>query len=93
MTEYNSCDILGGMKPKKREIDLGETIREAFEASGMNRLALSRQSEVPYASVHGFVARNRTMTLTLASRLCEVLGLELRPVAKSRKRRKKKAKG
>jgi len=62
----------------KKKTDLASGLRAAFKASGMNRLALSKRSGVSYSIVHRFIAGERDITITTASKLATVLGLELR---------------
>ena len=61
---------------------MGNVIRQAFKKSGLSILALSKRSGVPYAAVHGLVNGNSDARLTTASKVCAVLGLELRPKRK-----------
>ena len=61
---------------------LRAAILAAFKNSGLSRFAWARQAEVDYSVVHGFVAGSRDVTLRSASRMCGVLGLELRPKRK-----------
>jgi plasmid maintenance system antidote protein VapI len=68
-----------GMKRKRKPIDLGKQLREAFRKSGLTRFALAKQSGVPYSGIHRFVAGERDISLSTASRLCDVLGVEFRP--------------
>lgn len=56
----------------------------AFEASGLSRFAWSRQADVDYSAVHGFVEGSRDVTLATASKLANVLKLELRLKRKGR---------
>ena len=66
---------------------LRRDILAAFRKSGLSRFAWARQAVVDYSAVHGFVAGQRDVTLATASKLCRVLGLELRagePVASRR---------
>jgi helix-turn-helix protein len=67
------------MKRKRKPIDLGAQLREAFRRSGLTRFALAKQSGVPYSGIHRFVAGERDISLSTASRLCDVLGVEFRP--------------
>jgi plasmid maintenance system antidote protein VapI len=76
-----------GMKRKPRPIDLGEQLREAFRKSGLTRFALAKQSGVPYSGIHRFVAGDRDISLSTASRLCDVLGVEFRPIDRATKGR------
>ncbi len=72
-------------KKKAKQRDLGEQIREAIADSGMSRFKLAKRSGVPYSGVHRFVGGQRGLTLDTASKLCEVLGLELRSIMQLRK--------
>lgn len=56
----------------------------AFEASALNRFSWSKQADVDYSAVHGFVEGSRDVTLATASKLADVLALELRPKRKGR---------
>jgi plasmid maintenance system antidote protein VapI len=66
------------MNKGKSENWLRAELLKAFERSGLNRLAWSKQADVDYSAVHGFVEGSRDVTLATASRLANVLGLELR---------------
>ena len=63
---------------KSDDNTLRAAIRAAFEKSGLSRFEWARRADVDYSAVHGFVGGSRDMTLRSASRLCKVLGLELR---------------
>ena len=79
MTQYPKSDIVEEMSKKKPSTDLGEQLRAAFYASGLSRFELSRRAGMSYAIVHRFMGGDRTITLDTATRLCDVLGMELRP--------------
>ena len=64
---------------------LRNRILAEFEKSGLSRFAWARQSGGDYSAVHGFVAGDRDATLATASKLCKVLGLELRVIRAKRK--------
>ena len=66
------------MNKKMRKVDLAAQLREAFEASGLSRFELARRADVSYSVVHRFIAGERDLTLSTASRLCQVLGIEFR---------------
>lgn len=74
------------MSKVKNALDLGAVIRAAFAESGLSRFELSRRAGVPYAGVHRFIGGLRDVQLSTASKLCDALGLELRP-ARRRKGR------
>jgi plasmid maintenance system antidote protein VapI len=70
---------MDGMSKKKEIIDLGAQLRAAFAESGLSRFAWAKRAGVSYAMVFHFCAGDRTVTLDSASKLADVLGLELRP--------------
>lgn len=43
--------------------------------------AVAKLAGLPYAGIYRFVVYEKDLTLDSASRLCEALGLELRPAA------------
>jgi len=67
------------MSETTNKTDLAEQLRDAFAKSGLSRFELARRSAVPYSVVHRFMGGDRGITLDTASRLCEALGVELRP--------------
>ncbi len=66
------------MKP----IDLREQLLKAIRASGKSMFALSRESGVGYASLHGLVRGGNNPSIATVTKLANVLDLEL---AKRRK--------
>ena len=71
---------MGCVKKEKERVNLAEQIRSAFEWSGITRFELSKRSSVSYGIVHRFIGQERNIKLDTASKLCDVLGLELRPL-------------
>lgn len=71
---------MGDMSKRRQPTDLGNQLRAAFAESGLSRFAWAKRAGVSYAMVFHFVAGDRTVTLDSASKLAEVLKLELRPV-------------
>jgi len=65
-------------------VDLEKQLRDAARASGLSMSSMSVQADIPYGSVHNFIASERGLTLATATKLANLLGLELRSV----KRRK-----
>ena len=63
-----------------------ETLRKAAQESGVSILQLSKRGNIAYMSCHSFIRGTRTLTLPVAGRLAEVLGLALLPVAKKKAR-------
>jgi plasmid maintenance system antidote protein VapI len=68
----------------EKPTDLGDQLRAAFADSGLSRFELARRAGVSYAIVHRFMGSDRTITLDTASKLAEVLGVELRRVRSTR---------
>ena len=66
--------------------DLETQLRDAARRSGMSMKAISDETGIPYAAVHGFVARDRSILLSTASKLCKLFGLELRPMRRTKKK-------
>ena len=66
---------------------MGNIIRAAFRRSGLSMKKLAKQSRVPYASVHATIAGERDPILSTANKLCDVLGLELVPKDRGKKRK------
>ena len=77
LTQYSQCDIIDGMSKKRPSTDLGGQLRAAFAESGLSRFELARRAGVSYAIVHRFMGGDRTITLDTATKLADVLGLEL----------------
>jgi len=78
LTDCADRDIMDGMG-KRRIVDLAETLRTAFEKSGMNRHELSRRTGIAYSVIHRFMAGDKDLNLRTASKIADALGLELRP--------------
>ena len=64
---------------KTRHATLEDTIRTAFRESGLSIKRLAIQARLPYAVAHGFVTGNSDPRLSTVAKVCEALGLELRP--------------
>ncbi len=64
--------------------DMHEQIIRAFKASKLSIKALATKAEIPYASAHGMVNRNSDPRISTVSKVCDVLGLELRPKRRGR---------
>ena len=76
---YQSFDIIPGM------VDLDEQLRQAVRRSGLNRKQVADRGGMSYSLIHGFMSGERSMTLRVASRVADVVGLELRPTKRKRK--------
>jgi plasmid maintenance system antidote protein VapI len=64
---------------------LAELLNAAIAGSGLRRSELARAADVAEASLSRFVHGKRSLSLEAASRLADVLNLELRPRRKARK--------
>ena len=78
LTHNADTDIIGGMSKRAATADLSDQLRSVFKKSGMSRFELARRAGISYSIVHRFVAADRDVALRTASRLADVLGLELR---------------
>lgn len=81
MTQYAICDIVEDMGKQNKVTDLGQQLRQAFEATGISRFELARRAGISYAIIHRFAAGDRDIRLETASKIATVLGMELRPVS------------
>ena len=63
-----------------------EILRQAFRESGMSLKRLSDLSGTHYASVHAFFTAERDPQLSTIERWCQVLGLEMRPVLRGKRK-------
>ena len=80
LTRYLLCDIL-----KRNMTDLGEQLRAAIRRSGLSRKQAADRTGVSYSVIHGFMSGERSMTLDTASKVADLVGVELRPVRRKRK--------
>jgi transcriptional regulator with XRE-family HTH domain len=64
---------------KTRHENIEQRLRRAVLESGLSRYQIARISGVSEAQLSFFVNRKRTLTLPVAAKLAEALGLELRP--------------
>lgn len=62
------------------KVDLTKTVRDAMKDSGLTPYAIARDSGVDYSQITRFLHGQRGLTLDSASKICELLGLELRPI-------------
>lgn len=62
--------------------DIEQKLREAIIKSKMSRYKISQLSGVGEAQLSLFVNGKRTLTLTSAGKVAEVLGLDLKPKKK-----------
>jgi len=67
-----------------KETCLEKELRKAIADSGYSGYRLAKESDVPQGVLSRFINGKRTITLATASKLAEILGLELR-LAKSSK--------
>ena len=60
---------------KRRKTDLNAELLAVFRKSGMTRYELAKRANVPYSSIHLWVAGTRGITLDTASKVADVLGV------------------
>lgn len=60
-----------------KNTDMNGQLLKAFKASGWSRHKLSKVSDVPYATIFGWVAGERRLMLESANRIADALGLRL----------------
>lgn len=47
---------------------------------------MSNRTQIGYASMHGFITGTRSMTMRNAAKLAILLGMELRPVGRTKRK-------
>jgi hypothetical protein len=62
-------------------VNLSESLRQAMRADGRTVYALSRDSGLAVSVVQRFAGGRGDLTLKSASKLCEILGWDLRPAS------------
>jgi len=65
---------------KKKNLE--KQLKEAIKRSGLSQYQLSRQANVDQSQISYFVSGKRSMTLKVAAKIPDVLGLELRQLKK-----------
>ncbi len=65
---------------------MAEILRQAFRERGMSLKRLSDESGTRYASVHAFFTAERDTQLSTIEAWSRVLGLELRPVRRGKRK-------
>ena len=76
------CGIVYNVYVKTRHEDIEQRLKRAVLESDMSRYQIAKISGVSEAQLSFFVNGKRTLTLPVAAKLAEVLGLELRPKKK-----------
>jgi len=66
-------------------MSLPEQLREAISATGQTTYRVAKESGVSFPVVYRFLKGERGITLDTAGKLADYLGLELRPVQRTRK--------
>jgi len=67
-----------------RRENIEQRLKRAVLVSSMSRYQIAKVSGISQAQLSYFVNNQRTLTLPVAARLAEALGLELRPKRKKR---------
>lgn len=76
----------GNTEGMAQSATLADVLREAITRDGRSGHQLGRDSGVAPAVISRFVNRKRELNLSTADRLCKAIGLELRPVKRSKAR-------
>jgi len=71
---------------RTNETELRAALRRAIRQSGMTPYRVSKEAGVDRAVMVRFVNGDRGITLDTASRICAVLGLELKPTRRRKGR-------
>ena len=59
-----------------------EVLRQAIRESGESLYRIAKDAGIGYASMHRFMSGERSVSLEVFDKICECLGLELRPKEK-----------
>ena len=62
---------------RRRELTMGETLRQAVRDSGQTLYRVAKDSGVPYATLYRFMSGERDIYLETADKLRAYLGLQL----------------
>lgn len=62
---------------RKRLPDVADQLKEAIKESGMSATDLANLADVPIPSLTRFINGQRSLTLSVAAKLCRALGLRL----------------
>lgn len=73
---------------KKRSYRLADSVRAAFQRSGLSVKKWAETAGVPYASAHAFAAGTRDPQVSTLERLARALGLRLVAVERRKTKRK-----
>ncbi len=66
--------------------DLEQQLRDEAGRSGLSTLALAKRAGLGYATTHGFIMGDRTISVHSAAKLAAALGLVLRPVRRGKRK-------
>lgn len=69
---------------RRKKLNAEGQLRQAIINSKMSRYKISKLAGVTESQLSLFLSGKRTLTLTSAAKIAEVLGLELRPRKKGR---------
>ncbi len=67
--------------------DLEKQLRDEAARFGWSMFELAKRAGLGYATVHGYLLRNRSISVHSAAKLAAALGLELRPVRRGKRKK------
>jgi len=70
----------------KRTNDLAAQLKRAIADSRLSMLKVAERSGLRYQTVHRFLTADRDIALSSASKLAGLLGLELRPARRTKRK-------
>ena len=71
---------------RRQKTDLAAQLRRAIRESGLTPYRVATDADVDRSIMTRFVNGDRGLTLDTASRICDVLNLELRPVRRGKRK-------
>jgi len=67
-------------------MDIGDVLKKAIERAGVTRYVISKETGIEQSALSRFISGERGLSMEAIGKLCEYLGLELRPKAKRKAR-------
>lgn len=71
--------------PPDPQNPMANCLRQAVADAGLSMLQVSKRAGIPYKCAHAFIVGYGDVMLATASKIADVVGLELRPVKPKRR--------